>query len=197
MFRVELRAERPRIIPERIVGDLHLAVALHPPGQLVQLLNRGLLTIHARRNPLHMAAEIADLIKRIPRRHLQIHVPLHVRHFHRYMEKMLFRMLQRNRIANFSVNGSCEGKYDAEENEEPQAGQQTNLLHRAFTPLVGCTAVNFWSNFSQSPSKLPFDIISTKSPGLASAVSNSAIGSAPANTWASFPSARTPAATAS
>ena len=52
--------------------------------------------------------------------------------------------------------------------------------------VAGCGAPNFFRSFSQSPSKLPLDMISRRSLGLALAARNSAMASPPETTLAFF-----------
>jgi len=56
---------------------------------------------------------------------------------------------------------------------------------------VGTPRSSFFINFSQSPSKLPFDIISKRSPGLASVERYSAMASEAGKARASRPNSRT------
>src|SRR5207245_8589330 len=70
--------------------------------------------------------------------------------------------------------------------------------YRALASLgTGPAELSLLSSFSHRPSKLPLDIISSKSPDLASAARCSAMASELGKTRASLPSLRTSAATAS
>src|SRR2546425_9649542 len=111
---------------------------------------------------------------------------------------MLFRMFQRNAVVNRGVAGDTEHqqRQKMEEQRFPQAFPSKERAHRALASLGTCAAVlSFFSNFSHKPSKLPLDIINKRSPALASAAKCAARASAPENTCASVPSARTLAAT--
>src|SRR6185369_11429157 len=77
-------------------------------------------------------------------------------------------------------------------NSEKDGGQRICWLHRRLAP-VGCgtDSPSFLRSFSHRPSKLPFDMIRSRSPGLASPARYSAILSAPSKASASLPSSRT------
>src|SRR3974390_3308487 len=141
-----------------------------------------------------MAAEIANLIEGIPCGHLQVNVILHVRDSHGDVEQMLFRMRKGYGVLDLGASRNA-GQRSKDKETKSRAQPETKLDHRALTPAVECVAASFFRSFSQRPSKLPLDIISRRSPGLASATSTSAMASAPGRARASLPSCRTDEAT--
>src|SRR5437868_4640049 len=98
----------------------------------------------------------------------------------------------RSVLGHVSLNrlGCCRKRTYGSDKES--GNERTGRLHRRFAPTgCGADSLNFFSSFSHKPSKLPLDMINSKSPGLASAARWSAILSAPSNALASLPSART------
>src|ERR1700692_876100 len=58
VFGVELRAERPGIVPERVVGNFDNARCLNAPGELVQLFDGHIAAVRGSGDSLHVGAEI-------------------------------------------------------------------------------------------------------------------------------------------
>src|SRR6202035_5301961 len=154
----------------------------------------------ARLDLLHVAAEIADLVQRIPRRDLHRQLSRHVGNFHFDVEYMPLGVGDRN----FVLDGRCAGvdrlagilRVNRSCNNQDAGEPQRGRLHCLLAPAgCGTPSANFLSSLSHRPSKLPLDMISSKSPGLASADRYSAILSAPSNACASLPSSRTLCAT--
>src|SRR5689334_14829297 len=145
-----------------------------------------------------MRAEVTNLIKRIPRRHLHREFACDVRNRHRNVEQMLFGMFEGDAVLNSGLAGCAEQeqtqKKEKERAHQPSGGRKKT--HRASASL-GTTELSFLRSFSHKPSKLPLDMISSRSPDLASLARCSAMASELGKACASFPSFLTSAATAS
>src|SRR5271170_4676810 len=200
MLSVELRGEWPSLIPIRGVAQRDRPTRRHAPGLLVQLLDGHAPAIGKRRHLRDVTAEIADLIERVPGRHLHNDLVVHIGNRHGYRENMLFGVCQRNVVANRGLrwNGAAQrcGHHGC---DDQQIAQRTGLeRHRRVASAgVRTPLSNFFTNFSHKPSKLPLDITSSTSPGAASLATNSTIVSELPSTWASLPKARTLSATVS
>src|SRR5579859_846899 len=113
---------------------------------------------------------------------------------------MLLGMFERDAVLNRSLGG-CVEREETQKEERERAHQASNgsrKTHRAFASRGTASAEpSFLSSFSHKPSKLPFDMIRSKSPAFASPARCSAIASELGKTRASLPSFRTSAATAS
>src|SRR5690349_3402504 len=116
---------------------------------------------------------------------------MHVRNDHRYAEEMLSPPFDGKLISNLGNNfvgvrllciGSRYKDHEKEKSKERYATRKSRMegghLELA-SAVVGCGAANFFRSFSQSPSKLPLDMISRRSLGLAWAARNSAMASPP------------------
>src|ERR1700721_372229 len=195
VFGVELRTERPGVVPKGVVGNFDRAVGSNAPRELVQLFNGELASVGGGGNALHMAAEIANLVEGVPGGHLKVHAVFHLGDFDGDVEEMLFGMRERDFVANFRIRRSGEKETSPENNGGREADCETVPGHCAFAPLVVWRAESFFRSFSQRPSKLPLEMIRSKSPGWSSAARMSAMASALGTTRASLPSWRTAAAT--
>src|SRR5215469_1136732 len=106
---------------------------------------------------------------------------------------MLFGMFERDRIRDFGAGGSA-SQQDKKQNSRYRPvpiGVRVPSNHRPFaSQAISPAELSFLSNFSHKPSKLPLDMINSKSPCLASLTRCSAIASELGNTRASFPSLR-------
>src|SRR5260370_233682 len=126
---------------------------------------------------------------------------MHIGNIDGDMEKMLRRLREGNLVRNRSLTWNY--KYEAEKDLQNQKSAKVRktkigVCHRELASAVaGCGSSNFFRSFSQSPSKLPLDMMSRRSLGLAFAARNSAMASPPETTFASLSRARTLPATVS
>ena len=109
---VQLRTERPGIVPEARVLDADFALAppkLPPrnfdtPGSLVEAAHREHVAGCVRGAEVAGAiSEIANLVQRIPCRHLHHEAALHAGDDHGHVELVLRGMRQRDFVANCGV----------------------------------------------------------------------------------------------
>src|SRR5712692_7771410 len=134
MLGIQLRCERTRFIPIRRVGNLDRSRPLDAPRLLVYLFSECLLRTYERLYLLHVTAEVADLVERIPRGHPNNHLARHIGNSHRDLEEMSLRMIQENRILNCCSCRSAERqnkeKTEAGGNQQPASGGSKG--HRDF-----------------------------------------------------------------
>src|SRR5207302_6811204 len=133
---------------------------------------------------------IADFVQCVPRRHLKSQIAMHIGHVNGHMEKMLRRICERQLIRNRGMAWQY-NHAEAEEMQGRQCAKMTETkgedFHRELASAgVRCGAFNFFRSFSQSPSKLPLDMMSSRSLGLAFAARKSAMASPPETTLASL-----------
>src|SRR5260370_8451429 len=120
---------------------------------------------------------------------------MHIGHVHGDVEKMPGRICQRQLIRNRRIawQYNNDDEREIQENKSAQVSQtKTKVFHLELASAVaGCGAPSFFRSFSQRPSKLPFDMISTKTLGLAFTATNSATAFPPDTTPSSLPHAPT------
>src|SRR5712664_2641842 len=197
---VQLRRKWTNLIPEDCVLNFDRAGPPDPPGLLVEFFDRRSFRPRERFDLLYALAEVPDLIKRIPNRHLHNYFPAYIRNVHRHVEEMPFGMVERRNILNRCIAGSteCQDKQERDNRPVDQIRPGRSRGHRVFASLpTGTEEPSFFRSFSHNPSKLPLDMIRNKSPALASAARCPAIASELGKTRASFPNARTFSATLS
>src|SRR5665213_4205471 len=135
----------------------------------------------------HVRGKVANLIQRIPGRHLQNEVIAHVGNAHGYAKNVPVRMGQRNRVFNRGVR---RGRKVKQGNKNGRDGPRAKAELHALNFLAGAPrSCSFPSSLPHNPSKLPLDMTSTRSPGCVLSARYSAISSAVSN-----PSALCPAA---
>ena len=100
MLGIELRGKGARFIPVRGVRKFDRARALDTPRLLVHFFDECLLQTGRCLHLLHVTAEVANLVERIPRRHLHKHFASHIGNGHRYVEEMPLGMIQEDGILN-------------------------------------------------------------------------------------------------
>ena len=108
MLRIQLRRKRTNLIPVRGVRNLDRSGSLNAPGLLVHLFDEHLLRTSHGLDLLQVTAEIADLVKRIPRGHSNGDFAGHVGNGHRHVEEVPFGMIQENRVLNCCSSRSAE-----------------------------------------------------------------------------------------
>src|SRR3984957_13940879 len=66
VFGVELRTERPGVVPKGVVGNFDRAVGSNAPRELVQLFNGELSAVGGGCKALQMASETANPVEGVP-----------------------------------------------------------------------------------------------------------------------------------
>src|SRR3954447_17225789 len=173
----QLRREWAGFIPIGAVLQLNGSARLYFPRLLVDFFDRRACCAHMSFHLLDVAAEIPDLIQRIPPRHLNGHFARDVRNSHHDVKQMSFRIGNGNFIQYWSVFGTPGGLHRVSQrlrrayrDRDDESDERISRLHRLLAPAgCGSPAGSFFNSFSHKPSKLPLDIISSKSPALASA----------------------------
>src|SRR5216684_622459 len=197
---IQLRRKRASLIPISCINNLDRSRALNAPCLLVRFFDKCFLGAGKRFHLLHVTAEVADLVERIPRGHPDNHLVRHIGNGHCHVEEVPLGMIQEDGVLNGCPGGRAEGqdKENAKASRDQQPAPGRSKGHRVFASPASCPAApSFFRTFSHRPSKLPLDMMSRRSPGLASAPRYSAMTSELGNTWASLPSARTLSATVS
>src|SRR6266852_1094313 len=111
VLEIKLGAERPRVVPEGVIGNYDGARGSNAPGEFVQLLDGNVTAIGGGGHPLHVAAEIANLVEGVPGGHLKVDLVRHAGDFDGDVEEMLLGMSERDGVANLSF--SWIGEQDA------------------------------------------------------------------------------------
>ena len=108
MLGIQLRRKRTGLVPIGGVRNLDRSRTLNPPRLLVQLFDKQFLRIRKGLHLLHVAAKVADLVKRIPRGHSHGDFTGHVGNGHRHVEEMPLRMIQKDGVLNCRLCSSAE-----------------------------------------------------------------------------------------
>src|SRR5437879_3759081 len=87
---------------------LHLSPSTTPeaPSLLVYFFDKRCLGTGKCLHVLHVAAEVTNLIERIPRGHLNKHLARHIRNGHCHVERVSLWMIQAHDILNGGLAGS-------------------------------------------------------------------------------------------
>src|SRR5579859_6427025 len=197
---VQLGRKRPNFIPVARIANGNNSMAGYAPCLLVHFFHRRLCRVCKGLHPLNMAGKIPNLIERIPCRYLHQDFAVHVGNRHRHMKKVLLWMVDRHFVPDRrpALTRPTQCAHQKRYRREDSPASPRFSLHLVFASEETCTGwPSLASNFSQSPSKLPFDITKSTSPDSVSLPSCSAIASALGNTLALFPNSRTLSATAS
>src|SRR4029077_10631848 len=102
-----------------------------------------------------MGAEIANLIQRIPCRHLHSHIATNVRNFHGYVENVALRMVERDPVANCAACGACQVscKHYRQTNAKEEI-PETHPVHRIdASEGIAMPRSSLFTSFSHRPSK--------------------------------------------
>ncbi len=100
VFGIELGAERARIVPESGIGNFYRARGIDVPGELVEFGDFDFLVVGEGFDLLDVTAEVADLVKGVPRGHLEIHFAVDIGDFHRDAKEVLLWMGQRDGVVD-------------------------------------------------------------------------------------------------
>jgi hypothetical protein len=115
MIGVELRVEGADVVPEGGVFYGNGAVGFYGPGELVELFDRDLLAVCGGFDLLNVTAEIADLVKGVPRGHLEFELVVNAGDFHGDVEKVLFRIGEGDFVADGGGGGGGEEQEEKKE----------------------------------------------------------------------------------
>src|SRR3984893_7973279 len=173
MFAVQLGREGPSFIPVRGVTNRDGPFPVDAPSLLIHLFERSFIRTNECLDLLHVRAEIAYLVEGVPGGHLHRHFAGDFRNLHGDVKKMALRMRDRYFITNRDSRRTREARHaqrsqntDGPEKPPPAA----MCAHRTVASDGAATSrPSLFNSFSHNPSKLPFDIISKRSPALASA----------------------------
>ena len=100
MFAIQLRPERSNFIPMGRVANRDRAIPFDPPRQLVQFFDGCFILPSKRFHLLHVRAEIANLIQRVPSSQLDSDFTFDFGNRHRHVKQVPLWMFERNLILN-------------------------------------------------------------------------------------------------
>jgi hypothetical protein len=163
--RIELRAEGSGIVPVGGVVNRDSSGRMNDPSLLVYFFDWKSHVAHEGIYFLDVVAEIANLIKGIPRGHLDRDFASNVRNRHGDVKQMIFWLSERNFVMD---SPQCTRRSRPKRNSEGQDKKEITAdetAHRERTSDGSSeSAPSFFMSFPQRPSKLPFDMISRRSP---------------------------------
>ncbi len=133
---VELRIEGARIVPEARVLDANFARAFDAPGVLVEALHGQRIARSVGGVEVADAiSEVANLIERVPRRHLHEDAAVNARDDHGHVELVLGRVRQRNFVANRGARRSRRHQGERAENQSENGSGGRKKRHSSAARL--------------------------------------------------------------